>query len=293
MSEPTRRLLTLALADTPGIGGKTITRILTRNDLLGRSSDAFLKLGSEALREEYRMKPSVAEHWASTSQSRLKDAKILQDRLDPLGVSAITAADAHYPRLIEALDPDPPGVLYVYGNTKLLEGSTFSVLCSRGATEAAHGVIDKTVEDHVLAGRILVSGHDTPEYQRAAVIPLRWGAPRILVLDTGLFRTLGDDLREEPFRMARLWRFQFDPRTDLVVTAVHPDRDYHRNSNRIRDRLVAGLSQSLIFVSIKPGGNMHRMAILALRAQREVQVSELCPNADDLIRQGARLLEMS
>ena len=46
-----RRSLVVALALTPGIGGKTITRVLTRNDLLGRSIDEFLRLGSEALRE--------------------------------------------------------------------------------------------------------------------------------------------------------------------------------------------------------------------------------------------------
>jgi len=33
----TRRQLTLALALTPGIGGKTVTRVLVRNDLHGRS----------------------------------------------------------------------------------------------------------------------------------------------------------------------------------------------------------------------------------------------------------------
>jgi DNA processing protein len=290
MSEPSRRTLTLALAITPGIGGKTITRILTRNDLLGRSIKEFLKLGTEALREEYRMKAGAAQKWSSDFKELIREAEAVQARLDPKGVSLVTAADAHYPRLIEALDPDPPGVLYMYGNMKLLEARTFCVLSSRGSTEEAHGVIDRRVEEAVLDGQVLVTGHDTPEYQRAAVVPLRWGAPRILVLDTGLFKTLGEDLKEEPFRTARLWRYQFDPRTDLVVSAVNPDRDYHPNSNRIRDRLVAGLALTLEFVSIAQGGNMQRLAIQGLRAGRTVRVSELSAGAEDLKRQGAQII---
>lgn len=290
MNEPSRRTLTLALALTPGIGGKTITRILTRNDLIGCPIHKFLQLSSEALREDYRIKPGPALAWAEGWKDRISEAERLQEKLDPLKVSLVSAADAHYPRLIEALDPDPPGVLYLYGNTKLLEGRTFCTVSSRGSTDEAHAQMEKVVEDGVLAGRVLVSGHDTPEYQRAAVVPLRWGAPRILVLDCGLFQALGPDLKEEPFRAARVWRFQFDPKTDLVVSAVNPESEYHRNSNRIRDRLVGGLSLTLDFITIKANGNMHKLAIQALRAGRAVRISDLSPLAPELRRQGAQII---
>ena len=290
MKEPSRRTLTLALALTPGIGGKSITRILTRNDLMGRTIPAFLQYSAETLREEYRIKPAVALAWAEGWQDRISEAESLQKRLDPLKVTLVTAADAHYPRLIEALDPDPPGVLYLYGNTRLLESRTFCAVSSRGSSDEAHAQLDKIVEEGVLAGRTLVSGHDTPEYQRAAVVPLRWGAPRILVLDCGLFQALGPDLKEEPFRAARVWRFQFDPRTDLVVSAVNPESEYHRNSNKIRDRLVGGLSLTLDFITIKPNGNMHRLAIQALKAGRVVRISDLSPLAPELRRQGAQVI---
>ncbi|MBS1722141.1 MAG: DNA-processing protein DprA [Armatimonadetes bacterium] len=285
-----RRTLTLALALTPGIGGKTVTRVLTRNDLLGRTTDEFLRIGVEGLREEYRMSNKAATSWTDQRKHRLEEAKRVEDRLVPLGVNVVTAADAHYPRRIEMMDSDPPGVLFLYGNTKLLDAETFCVLCSRDASREALEKVERLAEEGVLAGRTLVSGHDTPEYQRSAVVPLRWGAPRLLVLDRGLFKALGEDLKEEPFRAARLWRYQFDDKTDLALSSQNPDRDFHSNSNKVRDRLIASLSQSLDFVSVRPGGNMEALAKSALKCGRQVRVWERSESADTLAKIGAKVI---
>ncbi len=289
----TRRTLVVALSLTPGIGGKTVTRTLTRNDLLGRSIDEFLRLGAEALREEYRFLAKPAQEWATNHKKRIEEADGLLKRLDGYDIEIVSAADAHYPRRIEAMDQDPPGVLFLYGNTRLLEGRTFCVMSSRKSSPECLDEIERLVEQGVLDGRILVSGHDTPEYQRAAVVPLRWGAPRILVLDQGFFQVFGPDLNEEPFRAARLWRYKFDSKTDLAVTWVSPDGGYHPNSNRMRDRLVAALSHSLDFVNVSAGGNMDRLAKQALHAGRPVRVSQRAPQKEALLALGALPLEES
>lgn len=271
-----RRDLALMLAMTPGVGGKTLTRILTRNDLHDRSPDEFLKLPSEALVEEYRLKQPIAEGIAGGKEMRAQ-IKPLRERLERLGVTLVTAADAHYPEQVEQMDSDPPGVLFLYGNTNLLAGKTFSVLSSRHTSRTGLERIERLTEEGVLAGEVLVSGHDTPEYQRSAVVPLRWGAPRVLCLDRGLFRALGPELREEPFRAARLWRFQFDPSTDLVVSPFRPEAGFVGINNRVRDRLVACLSRRIDFVEVSPGGNMDRLAKLAQRAGRPVRLGDPAP----------------
>lgn len=285
-----RRRLALALAITPGIGGRTVARVQARNDLLGRTPDEFLQLGEEALREDYRLTAAVAARWRATSGERLDEAARLHDRLDRLGVQLVTTADASYPVRLEQMDPDPPGALYLYGNQRLLEAQTFCVASSRGSDASAHDRIEKLVEEGVLEGETLTTGHDTPEYLRASVVPLRWGAPRVLVLDKGLFRALGDDLTEEPSRPARLWRYQFDPLTDLAVSAQPPFGDYHQNANRVRDRLVGGLSARLDLVSVSPGGNMERVARLALKAGRPVRIGAHSPAAAALLEIGAQPL---
>lgn len=282
------RTFALHLAMTSGIGGKSVTRILTRNNLLGRTPEEFLALSPESLREEYKLSAKAA---TSLGLRSLRETNELERRLAGLGVTMVTAADAHYPSRIEQMDSDPPGVLFLYGNTKLLTAArTFCVLSSRNSFPADLNLIEKLAEEAVLDGGILVAGHDTPEYQRSAVVPLRWGSPRILCLDRGLFKVLGDDLRSEAFRAARLWRYQFDPQTDLVVSPFRPEADFIGANNRVRDRLVGCLSLTLSFVQIAEGGNMERIAKMALKAGRLVRVSDRSVGYRKYLELGAEVI---
>lgn len=284
-----RRTLALALALTPGIGGKTVTRTMTRNDLLGRKPEEFLALGAEALREDYGFTASAAAAWAASPSGWIEKANALQATIDPLGVSMMTAADAHYPRRLEEFDADPPGILFLYGNTRLLEAQTFAIPASRKAPPEALDLMDRWAEEGILAGEVLVSSHDTPEYQRTAVVPLRWGAPRVLVLDQGLFTALGEDLQEEPFAAARLWRYKFDPGTDLAISCLRPNQAYLPSSNQTRDKIVFALSLRIALAHVKPGGNMARLAMAAIRAGRQVEVAPNCAAGTVLIEAGARV----
>lgn len=286
-----RRDFSLWLALTPGIGGRSVTRILARNDLLGRTPETFLGLSPESLIEEYRLQARQAENLTIKARTPLEELKQLQERLDALGVNLVTAADAHYPAKVEQMDPDPPGVLFLYGNQNLLKARTTAVLSSRNTTPAGLDLLEKLAEDGVLAGEVVVSGHDTPEYQRSALVPLRWGAPRILCLDRGLFEALGENLREEPFRAARLWRYQFDPNTDLVVSPFKPTSAFVGINNKVRDRLIACLSDRLDFVEVSPGGNMEKLAKLALKAGRHVRVSDRSVGWRRLIEAGATCIQ--
>ena len=287
-----RRVLTLTLALSPGIGAKTITRILTRNDLLGRDPEEFLRLGPESLAEEYRLGAVKSQRFVELRETLVEQATQLEKNLATMGVTAVTAADAHYPRQIELFDPHPPELLYLYGNSRLLTAKTFCVLSSRRSSEPSLLEIEKSTENMVLRGLTLVTGHDTSEYQRSAVTALRWGAPRILVLDTGFYNALGDNLTDEPFPAARLWRYRFDPKTDLAVSAVSPFGGYHRNSNRVRDRLIGGLSTVFHGIQIAPGGNMQKLLRMAIRAGRPVSISELSPDYEAMLKIGAEILPM-
>lgn len=269
-----RRTVIIALSQCPGIGAKSITRILTRCDLIGRAPAQFAELSREALIEEHRLSAAQAEAWSEKKEALLETAHSIDERLNLLGVNIITSSDAHYPALVEEMDSDPPSILYTYGNERNLDGHTFAVMSSRKSSEQALLSIEGLTEEGVLAGEILVTGHDTPEYQRSAIVPLRWGAPRVLVLDRGLFAALGEDLKEEPFRAARLWRYQFDAKTDLVVSAIAPDKPYRKESNKERDKLIASLSRRIDFVQINAGGNMEKLAKRALKAGRKVRICD-------------------
>lgn len=274
---------------TPGIGGRSVTRILARNELLGRSPEEFLKLAPETWREEYRLTAKSAAA-LFTGKSTIKATKELEESLSGLGVALVTAVDPHYPTLVEEFDPDPPGVLFLYGNTRLMEAQTFCVLSSRKSRPADLDLIEKLTEEGVLNSNVLVTGHDTPEYQRSAVVPLRWGSPRILCLDRGLFKVLGETLTEEAFRAARLWRYQFDPATDMVISPFRPHADFIGVNNQVRDRLVASLSRRLDFIIVNPGGNMEKLAKLAIKCNRPVRISDRSIGYRQLVELGASVI---
>jgi len=289
MSLP-RRTFALFLAMTPGIGGRSVTRILARNDLLNRSAEEFLRLSAEAFIEEYRLSAKAAANLAHEPEKRIKLVQEAEKHLTGLGVNLISSADAHYPNLIEEMDPDPPGILFLYGNARLLEGSTFCVLSSRNSRPADLDLIEKLAEEGVLRSEVLVSGHDRPEYKRSAIVPLRWGSPRILCLDRGLFTALGKDLQNDTSSEAYLWRERFDPRTDLVISPFRPDAGFVGINNQVRDRLIGCLAKRLAFVQIAEGGNMERIAKLALKAGRQVEVSDRSPNFRSLVQLGASVI---
>jgi len=275
---------------TPGIGGRTVVRVLTRNDLLSRTPEEFLALSAEAYREEYRLTAKSIAALAGDRQAFLRSILVIEQRLAAFGVNLVTAADAHYPELIEQMDPDPPGALFLYGNMRLLDANTFSVLSSRNARSADLDLIERLTELGVLNGEVLVTSHNKPEYQRSAVVPLRWGSPRILCFDCGIFTVLGEDLKSEAFTAARLWRYEFDAKTDLVISPFRPDAQFIGQNNKIRDKLVACLSKRLDFVQISSGGGMEKLARMALKANRKVRVSDRILGYRELRAAGAEVI---
>jgi DNA processing protein len=145
--------------------------------------------------------------------------------------------------------PDPfysPGLgLWLYGNERLLAGNLACVEAALGPpthTERQLLAVEREAERLVLDGKILVCGVHHEAHRRAAIVPVRLGSPRVVVFSGGFRFHLGPDLVEEPFRAARLWRYAWDPETDLAVSRRGPDAlpTYARHNPAV-DRIVAAL----------------------------------------------------
>jgi predicted Rossmann fold nucleotide-binding protein DprA/Smf involved in DNA uptake len=272
----TRRELALSLALTPGVGGVSVHQILSSLARQGVAPEEVFKLSPEGLQEGFGLKSGTAKSISGRSEECLSRVAAMQERLQALGVTLISAADGFYDERLKNMLHEPPNMLFLYGNQKLLRAKTFCVLSSRNTSPAGLDQIETLAEEGVLKGEVVISSDNRPEYQRAALVPLRWGAPRILCLDRGLFEVLGPDLKQEPFRAARLWRYEFDANTDLAISPFHPEAKFAGVNNQVRDWLVAELSQRLDLVEIAPGGNMEKIAKAAISAGRSVRVSDRC-----------------
>jgi DNA processing protein len=260
----------LILSFTPSLGSSGISRILARNAISGRTPKQFMSLSESTFIEEYALKPRAAQALANGARELEAKVKNYKERIAGKPVRLATIQSALYPARIESFCENPPAYVFLYGNCSVLDNKTFCVLASRDSNRSVEDRVEQEVERGVLEPKTLVTGANTGAYMRGAVVPLRWGAPRILVLDRGLFAALGDNLDQEPFPAARLWRYKFDPMTDLVVSAFRPDDHFIGSNNQIRDELVVALSDDVVVVRARPGGVMERLADRADRIGKSV-----------------------
>lgn len=287
----TSRTLALLLALCPQVGSRTVTKILLRLQLLGIGPDEFVKLSSATFEEEFGLNKRVSQSLQENLPRLTQSIASIEKQLAGHGIQYYSVADTTFPSEIEEFDGSLPAAIFAYGNIRLLKGNTFSVLSSRFAPSEHLDAIEAFAEQGVLNKEILVAGHDTPEYQRAAVVPLRWGAPRILCLDRGFFEVFGPDLKAEAFRAARLWRYEFDPQTDLAISPFRPDAKFIGINNKVRDRLVAALSQRVVFGHINPGRNMEWIAKRCLELKKPVQVFERIAESEHWRTKGATVVQ--
>ena len=159
-------------------------------------------------------------------------------------------------RLLEALSNNvpPPEIpqhferekLWLFGNVNLLKSSRACVeACFSRKYDCEQSLQRAEIEAEqvVLAGQTLVCGVHNLLHQRVAVVALKWGAPRIVVFSGGFYHHLGSDLKTEPFRLGRLWRYEWDPKTDLAVSRRAPDKlpTFARYNSTV-DRLIRRLT---------------------------------------------------
>lgn len=260
----------LALSLAPKVGSELFRKIVSKQTQHGLDSRACLEMDASALTSELGMPAATAEAFADRTSSMYADLDRFKRQVGAKPVRLVTTASAIYPQRLVDFCKSPPAFLFLYGNVRLLKSKTFSVLCSRNPSADDLAAVERVAEEGVLAPMTLVGGTNTDAYQRASIVPLRWGAPRILVLDRGLFSALGDDLEDEPFRAARLWRYRFDPETDLVVSRNRPFDAFAAGNAALRDELVVALSDELRVIRMRQGGNIEKLASRAVELGRVV-----------------------
>lgn len=140
--------------------------------------------------------------------------------------------------------------LWMYGNLDLLRmplafaPSTFD---ESMPYERRLDAIEQEAEGIVFLGKVLVCGIHNHWHQRGAVVPLRWGAPRIVVMSGGIRYHLGEDLDQEPFQTARLWRYEWDAGCDLAISRRAPDKlPTHSLNNPTIDHLIRAIANESI-----------------------------------------------
>ena len=253
--------------------------------LLSEFGDPDSALGASA-----SMLAKVVGHELATAIGDGPDSILLASTLEWIAQEEnglLTLADSGYPTLLLEIS-DPPPLLYVKGNTELLNNSTLGIVGSRSATP--QGVANAEAFARELSDNqfTIVSGMALGIDAGAHRGGLRGRCSSIAVVGTGLDivyparnRELAHDLSERGLMISEF------PLGTRPVAANFPRRN----------RLISGMSRGVLVVEAAVKSGSLITARYALEQGREVFSvpgsihSTLSKGCHALIKQGAKLVE--
>ncbi|WP_137124582.1 DNA-processing protein DprA [Roseomonas sp. HF4] len=265
-------LARLRLARTDGVGPLTFRRLLVRHGS-AEAALAALPALSAGRAAPYAPPPEAEARREAAALAKLGGRFVFLD--DPL-----------YPPLLARL-PDAPPVLAVLGDAPLLAAPAVAIVGARNASAAGRRIAEDLAEALAAKGLTVVSGLargiDTAAHDGA----LRTG-PTIAVLPGGLDRPYPPENAALAARIAAGGA--------VVAEAPLGTAPLNRHFPR-RNRIVAGLSLGVVVVEAAHRSGTLITARLALEQGREVfavpgsPLDPRCRGSNDLIRQGAHLVE--
>jgi len=276
------------LAELPHVGLKGLTRILAVNRSLGRSLERFFQLPAAIYREEYELAAPAVEALTRHRDAYERHCDLLARRLLDHGGMALLCGDQEYPRAWVEFLSQPPPIVFALGDTTLLQQPTAAVLNSRApsaeAIIATRAVVARAARD----GFSVASGAMKLGHRIAAASARAAQAPRLIVLDRGLFAALGDETERDIFGLAS-GHLRLDRTRTLVLSPFRLHNHAAPVNGARRDALIAALADIVICVEARPGGHMETLG-LDMLTRGKVVVSWRGSNLN-LIAAGARRLD--
>ncbi|MFQ3543344.1 DNA-processing protein DprA [Halobacillus rhizosphaerae] len=221
----------------------------------------------------------------------LRDPNIMK-KLDMIfqNITCITIFDDSYPSLLKSI-PDPPIVLYLLGNTQLLNvPSSLSVVGTRTPSIYAFPSMKKILNPLINQGFMLVSGFAKGIDQYAHNLAVQQAGKTIAVLGSGFQHIYP---KNNPALLQELCYHH------LLVSEYPPDRQAKKYHFPERNRIISGLSQGTLVVEARMRSGSLITVDQALEQGREVYAmpsSILNPASEGchyLIQQGAKLVQSS
>ncbi|MGR8931844.1 MAG: DNA-processing protein DprA [Gammaproteobacteria bacterium] len=268
----------LALVRVPGVGPRTAQRLLSEfpiEQIFQASRAALSALGLNEKLIDSLQHPS----WGLVEQ----DLQWLAHSENHL----LTLDDSNYPEQLKEI-VDPPPVLFVKGNPKLLRLPQIAMVGSRNPSQIGIKTAIDFAEVITQAGFVITSGMalgiDAASHQGA----LNVGGHTIAVAGTGLDRVYPACHKQLATEIAA---------TGALVSEFPPGITAKASNFPRRNRIISGLCQGLLVVEAAKQSGSLISARLALEQNREVFAipgsihNPLARGCNALIRQGAKLVE--
>lgn len=263
--------LFLMLEKVPGIGDRTLTLLIEGCAEKGWGLEDLLHLSEEQVQEHFHLPQSALQSWKEWREIPPSILELTQ-RLEALGIHSFTPLDLDYPLKLRAYYSLPPPILFAYGALDLLSAPCISILCSRNSEDPVMDFLAVSAWESAQSGWCLVSGHNTPPYQRG-VLSAHLGGGRVLFcLDRGLFPAFHRNLARSPVLTTRIYDYWYHRDSDLAITPFGLEKKWLSRSGPERDRLVMAFADRLLVLQIREGGIMEQEVKYALSRNKEVWV---------------------
>jgi len=270
----------LALRLVPGLGAVKTARLIEEF----RSPQAIFRASQSEI-EAREISGSVAR--SIVSGCVFEDALEQREKLKAHNAQLIPYGFPLYPsRLMEIYDPPP--LLFVSGNAKLLDSVMIAMVGTRRPTPYGMAATEKLSADLAHAGATIVSGMargvDTAAHRAA----LRMGGNTVAVYGCGLDHVYPAENRKLAAEIAE---------KGLILSEFPIGVPAHPQNFPVRNRIVSGMSNGVVIVEGAQYSGSTITARLAAEQGREVYAvpgnitSKMSWAPNLLIKQGAKLVQ--
>jgi DNA processing protein len=270
----------LALAFTPQLGPTRVRRLFER---IPQVEDIFRASLTEL--EATGLPAASAQSIALGDSLRLADEELRKLAKSP-GVALVTLGSEFYPAHLAEIY-DPPLVLYVRGERRILLDPAIAVIGTRHPTPYGLGMAERLAQDLANCGLVIISGMargiDSIAHKGAVLARGR----TIAVFGTGvdvIYPRENRKLSEQILELGGALVSEFP-----LATAPNP------HNFPLRNRIISGLSRGVLVVEAGEFSGTRITARCALEQCREVfavpgnVTNKLAWTPNTLIKQGAKL----
>lgn len=201
-------------------------------------------------------------------------------------IEIMSIFDDDYPKLLRQIY-DPPVILYIKGNKRLLSAQLFAIVGTRNPTFYGKSMAQKFSHDLLACGYIVTSGFARGVDITAHMAVVNQGQPTVVVLGTSLDCVYPK--HHEKYVQAVI-------ESNGVIISENPFTTYpHASVFPKRNRIISGLSQGVLVVEAARKSGSLITARTALEQSREVFVipgninNPQALGCLDLIKDGAKL----
>ncbi|MFP4315759.1 MAG: DNA-processing protein DprA [Desulfovibrionales bacterium] len=269
----------LKLVHCPGIGPRTWKGLLLHFGSAVAAEQGVQDWTALGLARAGQVSSFLGEAWREKAE---EEFRLLSSRNDQL----LLWIDAGYPEWLRQI-PDPPLMLYMQGNTRLLQTPCVAIVGARNCTRYGLEMATSIAGDLSRSGITVVSGFAWGIDRQAHLAAVDHAGSSIAVLGTGLDMVY-------PARNRDLWK-KLDAQ-GLILTEYPPGTRPDAQNFPRRNRIISGLSLGILVVEAEVKSGSLITARMGLEQNREVfalpgpATARTFQGCHQLIREGATLV---